>query len=192
MVIGADNEITAADINAIILKINNEKTVRGVGGGALPDVVVGNEIMAAEHDSYRIMNDNIDAVHCNCEADPAYEGHQGGVTLVQTAPDVAVGDEIRATHWSTLDDDADALVAQCDCDNEQDLCNCDNVCTNQAQCSNNVNCTNDWNCTCDLDGKNSVCGSVYVCTNNTVCGCNTACTNEANCTCDKDCNCEWN
>ena len=205
MVIAVGSKVEAADVNAIILKINNESVTRELGLAVIIDVVVGNKCQASEHDSWRVRDDLINANHCWCEVDPAHDPGDppGGTPLVLTAPNVAVGDYLEAvTQMQTLEADVDNLIAQCNCDTyEQQL-----VCACNVFCDCNAFCACDAECTCVAY---SSCGNDCTCNAETGCGCNTDCLCQAQCSCNTfrtpscldwtfvcvcevDCDCDYN
>jgi len=159
LTIGVDNEITAADINAIITKINSEENdrVNLSDEGDQTDIAsinAGDQIAEGKHDGMRVRNDWIDAVHCYCESDGLIVTHSGGASISPTAPDVATGeqiDETGTTDWSALETDADALIAQCDCDGN--ICLCEVNQTFTCTCNIDCGCAGDCGCIGDITLK---------------------------------------
>ncbi len=184
--VNVGDQITAADINAIIAKINGEENTRAGGETDLVDVVVGELIYGQTFKDMIARNLNISADHVYAPA----SGHSGcpsyTYTPTATTGNHDVGDVIYAAGINEIEADIDTLIAECDCDTY--ACACDTRCTCDTRCSCNPRC----NQYCGCDGQKPVCGCYPThCYCWGQCPCNAQCTCNNVCTCDNICNCEY-
>ncbi|RLI44861.1 hypothetical protein DRO61_11655 [Candidatus Bathyarchaeota archaeon] len=189
---GAGDSLTAAGVNAVVSKIEDECTRRDVAALGWT-AGVGDLVYASEFNDIRTKLIAINAVQCYCEGDGGIQTHEGGTALSLDADDVSVGNLIYWTEFDERDNDIDALDAQCaevscTCDGDCTECGCNtHACTCVGNCVSHCACfqlcTCIFVCSCNLVGK----GPIFGCTCDGNCQCNSHCLTV--CTCNKLCTC---